>query len=166
MRRLRKLFEPIRVSDVQIRNRIVMSPMGLGKATLDGFVTDAMVDFYIERAKGGAGLINIVCSYNDFSSYLPSIPALEDENYIPRLRRMTDAIHDHGAKTFAHIINMGSSCFGTKDGGPPPAPSAIKNTLTGFVPREMTTAEVRLLGDHYAEAAWRAKAAGFDGVEL
>ncbi|MBN2098026.1 MAG: FAD-dependent oxidoreductase [Dehalococcoidia bacterium] len=166
MRRLRKLFEPISVADVEIKNRIVMSPMGLGRATEDGFVTDVMVDFYIERARGGAGLINIVCGYNDFSSYLPSIPALEDDKYIAGLKRMTDAIHEHGAKTFAHIINMGSSCFGTRDGGPPPAPSAIKNTLTGFMPREMTAIEVRLLVEHYGEAAWRAREAGFDGVEL
>ncbi len=123
MRRLRKLFEPIKVADVQIRNRIVMSPMGLGRATEDGFVTDVMVDFYIERAKGGAGLINIVCGYNDFCVYLPHIPALEDDKYIPGLKRMTDAIHEHGAKTFAHIINMGSSCFGTK--GRRPATSAV-----------------------------------------
>jgi len=166
MRRLRKLFEPIKIADVQIRNRIVMSPMGLGRATEDGFVTDVMVDFYIERAKGGAGLINIVCGYNDFCVYLPHIPALQDDKYVPGLRKMTDAIHEHGAKTFAQIINMGSSCFSTADGGPPPAPSAIRNTLTGVMPREMTTAEVRLLGDHFAEAAWRAKEGGFDGVEL
>jgi 2,4-dienoyl-CoA reductase (NADPH2) len=166
MRRLRKLFEPIKVADVQIKNRIVMSPMGLGRATEDGFVTDVMVDFYIERAKGGVGLINIVCGYNDFCVYLPHIPALQDDRFIPGLKKMTDAIHEHGAKTFAQIINMGSSCFGTKDGGPPPAPSAVKNTLTGFMPREMTTAEVRLLGDHFAEAAWRAREGGFDGVEL
>ena len=88
MRRLRKLFEPIKVADVQIKNRIVMSPMGLGRATQDGFVTDVMVDFYIERAKGGAGLINIVCCYNDFSSFLPTIPALEDDKYLPGLKRV------------------------------------------------------------------------------
>ena len=122
MRRLTKLFEPIKIANMQVRNRIVMSPMGLGRATDDGFVTDVMVDFYIERARGGAGLINIVCGYNDFCVYLPNIPALQDDKFIPGLKRMTDAIHEHGTKTFAQIINMGSSCFGTKDGGPPPAP--------------------------------------------
>jgi 2,4-dienoyl-CoA reductase (NADPH2) len=166
MRRLRKLFEPISIANVQVKNRIVMSPMGLGRATEDGFVTDAMVDFYIERAKGGVGLINIVCGYNDFCVYLPHIPALQDDKYVPGLKTMTGAIHEHGAKVFSQIINMGSSCFSTADGGPPPAPSAIRNTLTGVMPREMTTAEVRLLGDHFAEAAWRAREGGFDGVEL
>ncbi len=166
MRRLRKLFEPINIANVQVKNRIVMSPMGLGRATEDGFVTDVMVDFYIERARGGAGLINIVCGYNDFCVYLPHIPALQDDKYVPGLKTMTGAIHEHGAKVFAQIINMGSSCFSTADGGPPPAPSAIRNTLTGVMPREMTTAEVRLLGDHFAEAAWRAREGGFDGVEL
>ena len=166
MRRLRKLFEPIKIADVQIRNRIVMSPMGLGRATDDGFVTDVMVDFYVERSRGGAGLINIVCGFNDFCVYLPHIPALQDDKYIPGLKRMTDAIHEHGARTFAQVINMGSSSFSTRDGGPPAAPSAIRNTLTGIMPREMTAAEVRLLGDHFAEAAWRAREGGFDGVEL
>lgn len=166
MRRLRKLFEPIKIADVQIRNRILMSPMGLGRATDDGFVTDVMVDFYIERSRGGAGLINIVCGFNDFCVYLPHIPALQDDKYLPGLKRMTDAIHEHGARTFAQVINMGSSSFSTRDGGPPAAPSAIRSTLTGIMPREMTTAEVRLLGDHFAEAAWRAREGGFDGVEL
>lgn len=166
MKRLRKLFEPIQVANVQIKNRIVMSPMGLGRATEDGYVTDAMVDFYIERAKGGVGLIGVVCGYNDFCVYLPHIPALQDDKHVPGLKTLTGAIHEHGAKVFAQIINMGSSCFSTADGGPPPAPSAIRNTLTGVMPREMTTAEVRLLGDHFAEAAWRAKEGGFDGVEL
>ena len=166
MRRLTKLFEPIKIANVQVRNRIVMSPMGLGRATEDGFVTDAMVDFYIERARGGVGLIGVVCGYNDFCVHLPHVPALQDDKFIPGLRRMTDAIHEHGAKTFAQLMNMGSSCFSTADGGPPAAPSAIRNTLTGVMPREMTTAEVRLLCDHFAEGAWRAKECGFDGVEL
>ncbi len=166
MRRLTKLFEPIKIANVQVRNRIVMSPMGLGRATEDGFVTDAMVDFYIERARGGVGLIGVVCGYNDFCVHLPYVPALQDDKFIPGLRRMTEAIHEHEAKTFAQLMNMGSSCFSTADGGPPAAPSAIRNTLTGVMPREMTTAEVRLLGDHFAEGAWRAKEGGFDGVEL
>ena len=69
---LKKLFEPIKINDVHIKNRIVMSPMGLGRDTADGYVTDGLVDFYIERAKGGAGLIYVVCGYNDFCVYLPT----------------------------------------------------------------------------------------------
>jgi len=166
MKRLRRLFEPIKIADLQLKNRIVMSPMGLGKATKDGFVTDGMVDFYIERARGGVGYIGVVCGYNDFCVYLPQVPALQDDKYIPGLKRMTDAIHENGAKTFAQIINMGASSFSTADGGPPMAPSAIRSSLTGVLPKEMTTAEVRLLADHYAEGAWRVKEGGFDGVEL
>ena len=86
MRELRKLFEPIKIANVQIKNRIVMSRMGLGRATEDGQVTDGIVDFYIERAKGGAGLIYVVCGYNDFCVYLPHIPALQDDRFIPGIR--------------------------------------------------------------------------------
>ena len=166
MRILRKLFEPIKIADVQVKNRIAMSPMGLGRATEDGQVTDGMVDFYIERAKGGVGLIYVVCGYNDFCVYLPHIPALEDDRFLPGLKRLTEAMHEHGAMVFAQLMNMGSSCFSTADGGPPAAPSAILNTLTRVMPREMTTAEVKLLIQHFGEGAWRAREGGFDGVEL
>ena len=166
MRELRKLFEPIKIANVQIKNRIAMSPMGLGRATEDGQVTDGIVDFYIERAKGGAGLIYVVCGYNDFCVYLPHIPALQDDRFIPGLRRLTGVIHEHGAMVFAQLMNMGSSCFSTADGGPPAAPSAIRNTLTGVMPREMTSAEVKLLIQHFTEGASKAKEGGFDGVEL
>lgn len=166
MRRLRKLFEPVTIANVQVKNRIAMSPMGLGRATEEGFVTDSMVDFYNERAKGGVGLIFVVCGYNDFCVYLPSIPALQDEKFIPGLRKLTGVIHDHGAVVFAQLMNMGSSCFSTADGGPPAAPSAIRNTLTKVMPREMTTAEVKLLIEHFAEGAEKAREGGFDGVEL
>jgi 2,4-dienoyl-CoA reductase (NADPH2) len=166
MRTLTKLFQPIKIADIQIKNRIVMSPMGLGRATVDGYVTDGMVDFYIERARGGAGLICVVCGYNDFCVYLPTIPALEDDKFLPGLRRLTGAMQEHGAKVFAQIMSMGSSSFGMPGGIPQPAPSAILNTLTKCMPREMTAAEVRLLIEHFAEGAWRAKEGGFDGVEL
>ncbi len=166
MRELRKLFEPIKIANVQVKNRIAMSPMGLGRASEDGQVTDGIVDFYIERAKGGVGLIYVVCGYNDFCVYLPHIPALQDDRFTPGLRRLTGVIHEHGAMVFAQLMNMGSSCFSTADGGPPAAPSAIRNALTGVMPREMTSAEVKLLIQHFAEGACRAKEGGFDGVEL
>ncbi len=166
MRKLRKLFEPIRIADITVKNRIAMSPMGLGRASQDGFITDNMVDFYVERAKGRVGLIFVVCGYNDFCVYLPTIPALEDDKFLPGLRRLTGAIHLHGAFVFAQLMNMGSSCFGTADGSPPAAPSAVQNTLTKVMPRAMTTEEVKLLINHFGKAAWRAKEGGFDGVEL
>jgi len=163
---VRKLFEPIRIAGVEIKNRIAMLPLGVAYANEDGTVSDRLIDFYVERAKGGAGLIFIVCGYNDFGCYLPLHPALEDDRFIPGLRRLTDALHEHEVKVFAQLMHMGASTFAMPDGRPPVSASAIRSTLTGVMPHELTTAETRTTIEHFVEGAWRAREGGFDGVEL
>ncbi len=160
------LFEPVTVSSVVIKNRIVMLPLGLGYAEQDGQVSDRLIRFYVERARGGAGLIYVVCGYNDFGLYLPLHPGLEEDRFIPGLKRLTDAIHEHGARIFAQLMHMGSSTFAGSEGGQPVSASAIRSGLTGIVPREMTLQEVRETVAHFAEGAWRAREGGFDGVEI
>ena len=63
MEHLQKLFEPIKIGDVEIKNRIVMSPMALGFCEDDGTINDRFVEFYTQRAQGGAGLIIVVTGY-------------------------------------------------------------------------------------------------------
>ena len=109
MRKLQKLFEPIRIADVEVKNRIVMSPMGPGLCEQDGTVTDRLVEFYVERAKGGVGLIHVVCCYNDFGFSMPRSPALEGDRFLLGIRRLTGALHEHGAKVFAQLMHQGSS---------------------------------------------------------
>lgn len=163
---MRKLFEPIRIADVEIKNRIVMLAMGVGYCEPDGTVTDRLINFYVERAKGGAGLILVVCCYNDFGMTLPLHPALEDDRFLPGIRRLTDALHEYGVKVFAQFIHMGASLFGSPDGSQLVSASAVRSQLTGIMPREMSISEIKETIAHFAEGAWRAKEGGFDGVEL
>ena len=163
---MRKLFEPIRIASVEIKNRIAMLPLGLGYGEPDGTVSDRLTDFYVERAKGGVGLMYVVCGYNDFGLYLPLHPALEDDRFLPGLRKLTDALHEHGAKVFAQLMHMGASTFPTPDGNQPVSASAVRSQLTGVVPRELSVAEIKETIEHFAEGAWRAKEGGFDGVEV
>lgn len=60
-----KLFEPIRVGNVALKNRIVMAPMATNFATQDGLVTDQLINFYVERAKNDVGLIIVECACID-----------------------------------------------------------------------------------------------------
>ena len=154
---MRKLFEPIRIGDVEIKNRIAMLPLGLGYGEPDGTVSDRLIDFYVERAKGGAGLIFVVCGYNDSGCYLPQHPALEDDRFLPGIRRLTDAIHKGGAKVFAQLMHMGASTFATPEGSQPVSASAVRSALTGAMPRELSVPEIKETIEHFAEGAWRAK---------
>ena len=166
MEHLQKLFEPIKIGDVEIKNRIVMSPMGLMFCDEDCTVNDRFVEFYSQRARGGAGLIIVVTCYNDFGSKLPWSPALEDEKFLPGLKRLTDAVHEHGAKVFAQLMHQGASAFSFMLGTQPVSASEVRSGLTGEMPRELTKDEIKLTIEHLAEGAAMVQKAGFDGVEV
>lgn len=166
MKRLWKLFQPIRIGDVEVKNRIVMSPLGVPFCEEGGTVSDRLIDFYLERAKGGVGLIYVVCCYNDFGFSLPRSVALEDDRFLPGTRRLTDALHTHGAKVFAQLMHTGSSTSSSRLGHQAVSASAVRSGLTGEVPRELTIPEIKETIEHLAEGAWRAKEGGFDGVEV
>jgi 2,4-dienoyl-CoA reductase (NADPH2) len=166
MEPLQKLFEPIKIGEVEIKNRIVMSPMALGFCEDDGTINDRFVEFYTQRAQGGAGLIVVVTGYNDFGNKMPRSPALEDEKFLPGLKSLTDAVHEHGAKVFAQLMHQGASAFSFIFGIQPVSASAVRSGLTGEMPRELTKDEIKLTIDHLAEGAAMVQKAGFDGVEV
>jgi 2,4-dienoyl-CoA reductase (NADPH2) len=166
MEPLQKLFEPIKIGEVEIKNRIVMSPMALGFCEDDGTVNDRFVEFYAQRARGGAGLIVVVSCYNDFGNKMPRSPALEDEKFLPGLKRLTDAVHGHGAKVFAQLMHQGASAMSFMYGIQPVSASAVRSGLTGEMPRELTKDEIKLTIDNLAEGAAMVQKAGFDGVEV
>ena len=163
---MQKLFEPIQIKDVKIRNRIVMSPMALGFCEPDGSITDRFVDFYVARARGGAGLIDVVTCYNDFSARMPRTPAVQDETFLPGLSRLTEAIHAEGAMVFAQLMNQGASTSSAALGAQPVSASAVPSGLTRETPRELTIPEIEEIITHLADGAAMVKRAGFDGVEV
>ncbi|MBW1829353.1 MAG: FAD-dependent oxidoreductase, partial [Deltaproteobacteria bacterium] len=116
--------------------------------------------------KGGVGMIVVACCYNDFGVNLPFHPALQDDKFLPGLRRLTDSLHEYDVKVFAQLLHLGSSLPQAGDGGPPVSASAVRSKLTGVVPRELTVPEIKKTISNFAEGAARAKAGGFDGVEV
>jgi 2,4-dienoyl-CoA reductase (NADPH2) len=162
---MRELFEPIAVGAVQIKNRFALLPMGMGYCR-DGHVTDQLIHFNEARAAGGAGLIYVVGTYNDFGFGNPRFVALEDDRFLPGMKRLTDVLHGHGAKVFVQLMHMGASAPSLLLGHQPVSASAVRSALTGEMPRELTIPEISETIAHFAEAAARAKEGGFDGVEL
>jgi 2,4-dienoyl-CoA reductase-like NADH-dependent reductase (Old Yellow Enzyme family)/NADPH-dependent 2,4-dienoyl-CoA reductase/sulfur reductase-like enzyme len=161
------LFTPIKIGDVEIRNRIAMAPMTSGYSSEDGYVTQTLIDFYLERANAGAGLITVESCYVDKrgKGFLGQL-ALDDDRYIPELRRLTDSMKATGAKGILQLIHCGRQTSTSLCGQQPVAPSPIPCPVIQEMPRELSADEVENIIQAFVDAAHRAKQAGFDGVEI
>lgn len=108
------LFRPARIGKCEIKNRIAMAPMLMGFGKLDGTVTDKMLDYYEERAKGGAGLIFTgVTRVNDQTGSIAFAQLAASHDYhIESLKQLADRIHPHGAKVFVQLHHPGRQNIG------------------------------------------------------
>ncbi len=185
------LLSPISIGPVELRNRMVMAPMGVEIVDDDGFVNDQIIAYYEERARGGVGLIiTEVCAmaYPRGANSVHQL-GLSDDRFIPALRRLTDQVHEHGAKIAVQLVHHGKvSRVDIKEGRPVLVPSIprwhgsfdMMNDLTreemglmaaangGGTPNyhELTIDDIVGVTADFAAAASRAQEAGFDGVEI
>ncbi len=152
------LFTPVKIGNLEIPNRIVMSPMTTGFCEADETVGDRFIQFYAERAKGGTGLIIIPFTPVPIGAAVE--PGLYDDRFIPGIRKLTDALRSQGAKSACQLIITYFMIF--KGQSPEVvAPSAVTNQLLRLVPRELTKEEIALIVKAYAESAQRGPGRGF-----
>jgi 2,4-dienoyl-CoA reductase (NADPH2) len=163
---LKKLFSPILINRTEIRNRLVLPAMHLGY-TPEGFVSDQLTDFYLERAKGGVGMIIIGgCTIDEYSG-LSGMIALRDDRFIEGLSKLAQAVQGQGARLFAQLYQSGRYAHSVMIGGKTPlAPSAVRSKLTGETPKAMDLGEIEMVQESFVQAALRAQKAGLDGVEV
>ncbi len=163
------LFTKGKIGSLELRNRIVMPPMGTNMAAFDGEASDEIIDFYEERAKGGCGLIiTEICRIDEGAGagMLHQLSATSPK-YIRGLERLADAVHKYDTKIFLQLHHPGREISSYQLGGiQPVAPSAIPCKAIGETPRELTTEECGKLVRRFVRAASYAKLAGMDGVEL
>ena len=164
-----KLFEPFRLKNLILKNRIVMASMGTNLSSPDGFVTDEMISYYAERAKGGAGLIITELVTIDFplGNGVERQLSIDDDKYIPGFRRLTEQIHRHGSKIFIQLNHAGSRAKPEITGIPfPVSASNVPSCIVKVEPKPLTLEEIGKLINCFGQAARRAKEAGFDGIDL
>jgi len=164
MAKLENLFTHIKIGKEELKNRIVMLALTTGYNEPDNTVGDRIINFYAERAKGGVGLIIVPFTAVDIAS--PAQPGLFHGRFIPGARRLSDAVHAHGAKIAAQLLTQYH--WATSEGSAPEVvgPSPILNQMMRCTPKALTIGEIHRLVEEHAKAAWRAREAGFDAVEL
>lgn len=164
-----KMFSEGRIGKLVLKNRLVMSPMGIGLAELDGSPSDEMIAFYEARAEGGAGLIiPEITRINDVHGIglLRQLSVTKDRHIAP-LSRLAEAIHRHGAKIFIQLHHPGRETVSDLIGGQPVvAPSAIMCKFSKQETRALENAEIKELVQQFIAGAVRVQKAGCDGVEL
>ncbi|MDD2582782.1 MAG: FAD-dependent oxidoreductase [Desulfuromonadaceae bacterium] len=160
------LFEPITINRMVVKNRIFMPAMHMNMAG-NYAVSDRLVDFYAERARGGAGMITVGYATVDELSGNPGNIGAHNDIYIPGLARLATAIRDNGTRSSVQLNHAGRYNHSMLTGGRQPvAPSPIPSRLTRETPHELEPAEIGEIIQRFAQAAARVKRAGFDAVEI
>jgi NADPH2 dehydrogenase len=163
------LFSPLSFAGLTLRNRIAMPPMWSGKATPEGLVTPAIVEYHRERAAAGTGLIIVEHSFvHPQGRHSSTQIGVHHDACIEGLSRLASAIKAEGAVACLQISHAGARASSRVTGLPVAAPSAVTTAREANpdAPVALTKAQIDEVVEAFARAAGRARAAGFDAVEI
>jgi 2,4-dienoyl-CoA reductase-like NADH-dependent reductase (Old Yellow Enzyme family)/thioredoxin reductase len=171
MAKLKRLFEPINIGKMELKNRIVMPALNTKFGTEWGAMSDRMIDYYAERAKGGVALIIIENTCIDWPvGKAGTNPIRADEwKFVQGLHDLVEAVQLYGAKIATQLQHPGrqGSSLTAAEGQQLVAPSEIPCLPTGAeMPHALTTEEIEVLIGKFIMGATITKAAGFDAVEI
>lgn len=163
------LFQPIRLGAITLKNRLAMAQMTMNYATQEGFATERLIRYYLERAKGGVGAIFVEGTFftSEGRGYRNQL-GLSSDRHAEALRKLTDEVHGlkEEVKIFIQIHHAGARASSKVTGLQPVAPSDLPAYPGAEMPRALTRDEIRVLVEAHVAAAERAKQAGFDGVDI
>ncbi len=161
-----KLFQPIIINRITIKNRIVMPAMALFYTKEYAFLKKYK-DFYHQRATGGVGLMFIGPAAVDKVGSSPHMLGLFDDSHIPPFEKFNEEHHNiSDVKIGIQLMHQGRYASEKETGMIPIAPSPIPSPLSREMPREMTQKDIEEVKEAFVKSAFRAQAAGFDYIEL
>ena len=163
-----RLFSPVRIGGLEIKNRVAMTAMGVNLAASGGGVNDDIIAFYEARARGGVGLIvSGLCRVMDGAGAAePCQLAARNVGDVQGLARLMDSVHKYGAKMFIQLHHPGRQGSAAIGGEQPVSASAVTSPVTGETPRSLTVPEIGKIQEAFVRGARMAQMAGVDGVEL
>ncbi len=162
------LLSPTRIGSMELKNRMVMSPMTTAYCNEDQTPSERLIAHFEARARGGVGLITLeLVTVATDHPYMHRSMTLGDDRFIDAHRPLVEAIHQHGAKVQPQLSHTGPESVAPLNGGPQPlSPSVAVAPVWGWPSRELSIDELPAIAIQYGEAARRAREAGYDGIEL
>lgn len=172
------LFEPISLGSIQLKNRIVMSPMTRARADAKGVLSSLAETYYRQRATAGLIISEATCISPNGAGYA-RVPGIWSDKQINAWKQITDAVHTEGGKIICQLMHVGRVAHpdNKPKGAETIAPSAIQVSTEKIytdtqglqsmaMPRAIETHEIPIIIEEYKQATLNAFNAGFDGVEL
>lgn len=165
------LFSPCRIGNVEIKNRICKAPQTTGLSHMDGSVSSRLVRCYEDLAKGQVGMIIVEYAFvdRDCSKSASNQLGICDDEYMVGLGWLADTIKNNDCVPCIQIEHCGRQRFlgpPMKSASPNPWPLMYQRYGQAAIPQELTIAEIHQLVEDFGKAAWRAKNAGFQVVEI
>jgi 2,4-dienoyl-CoA reductase-like NADH-dependent reductase (Old Yellow Enzyme family) len=166
MRAFPKVSAPLQMKGVTIPNRIVFPPFVTNYSAHDGSISEQQINFYRRIAGAGVGLTIIGAAGVTPDGIASGMTRIDDDRYIPGLRRVFDVIREQGSVPGVQIIHPGRQTTSKITGRQTVSASAIPCPVSGETPKELTVAEIEELEDGFARATGRAVAAGAEVIEF
>jgi N-ethylmaleimide reductase len=175
-----KLFTPLRIGPITLAHRVVMAPLTRSRSEQPGDMPgDLMLEYYSQRASEGGLIISEATTVSITGRGWFGAPGMYSDEQVPGWQKITAAIHAKGGRMFSQLWHTGrSSHVDMTDGATPVAPSVVSDCWLDSKPSVSTSSgwakpsphralDIKeIIVEDYRKAAERAKAAGFDGVEL
>ncbi len=162
------LLDTLQAGSLTLHNRLIMPPMATAKPSEDGGVSQAVLDYYQEKSKGGYfSLIIIEHSFvsREGKAHKNQL-SVDNDQMVGGLRNLAEVIHSNGSKAMMQISHAGGATTQEVTGEIPVAPSPTPHPWNGNTPKELTKQEITGVIQAFQDAARRVKEAGFDGVEI
>lgn len=164
-----KLFTPFKIGNMEVKNRIGISPMGTNSAFVNGRKDAQEIDYFIERAKGGAGIIYMGCQMLNERIAQGSMEGyLDTYTVLPSLTSVCDGVHRYGAKIVCQLSpGTGRNAFPDTYGNPPISASALPSVFNPeILCHALTKEEIAEMMEGFKFSAGVAKDAGYDAIEI
>lgn len=163
------LFEPVRIGNLEIKNRFIRSATYFALSDEDGHISRQSIELMKTLAENEVGLIMTGFAYVLKSGQVgPDMNGIQDDDHIPAYKEMTKAVHEAGGRIAMQIVHGGAgSLNAAQTGGEYMAVSLIDNLPEfGREAREMKEEDIQEIIEAFGQAARRAQEAGFDGVQI
>ncbi len=160
-----KIFENIKIKNLELKNRVVMPPMCMYTAEEDGLVTPWHITHYTTRAVGGVGLIMVEATAVEPSGRISANDlGIWSDEHIEGLKKIVYSVHENGGKIGIQLAHAGRKSESLKD--QIYAPSPIRFNEDYRIPKKMELDDIERVKNNFKEATKRAQKAGFDLIEI